>query len=75
MFQDIFSKVAATKHRPWDCVIDILPGTKLPKGKIYSLSIPEHKAMDEYIKKALRRLLDSSSRPRRMAAFNHVLMY
>ncbi|KAL0200322.1 hypothetical protein M9458_003509, partial [Cirrhinus mrigala] len=34
-FQDVFSKVAATHlppHRPWDCVIDLLPGAKLPKG-------------------------------------------
>ncbi len=46
-FQDVFSKVAATKlppHRPWDCAINLLPGTKLPKGRIYPLSIPERKA-------------------------------
>ncbi len=56
-FQDIFSKVAATKlppHRPWDCAIDLLPGTKLPKGSIYPLSIPERKAMEEYIREALQ---------------------
>ncbi|KAI2657297.1 Transposon Tf2-9 polyprotein [Labeo rohita] len=55
-FQDVFSKQAATKlppHRPWDCAIDLLPGAKLPKGKIYPLSIPEQKAMEEYIKEAL----------------------
>ncbi len=56
-FQDFFSKVAATKlppHRPWDCAIDLLPGTKLPKGRIYPLLILERKAMEEYIKEALQ---------------------
>ncbi len=55
-FQDVFSKQAATQlppHRPWDCAIDLLPGYKLPKGRVYSLSIPERKAMEEYIKEAL----------------------
>ncbi len=55
-FQDVFSKQAATQlppHRPWDCAIDLLPGYKLPKGRLYSLSIPEHKAMEENIQEAL----------------------
>ncbi len=55
-FQDAFCKQAATQlppHRPWDCAIDLLPGYKLPKGTVYSLSIPERKAMEEYIKEAL----------------------
>ncbi len=55
-FQDVFSKQAATQlppHRPWDCAIDLLPGCKLPKGRLYSLSIPERKAMEEYIQEAL----------------------
>ncbi len=55
-FQDVFSKQAATQlppHRPWDCAIDLLPGNKLPKGRVYPLSIPERKAMEEYIKEAL----------------------
>ncbi len=56
-FQDVFSKEAATKlpsHRPWDCAIDLLPGAKLPKGRVYHLSIPEQAAMEEYIQEALR---------------------
>ncbi len=56
-FQDVFSKVAATKlppHRPWDSAIDLLSGTKLPKVRIYPLSIPQPKAMEEYIKEALK---------------------
>ncbi|KAG1929330.1 retrotransposable element [Pimephales promelas] len=54
--QEIFDKQLATTlppHRPWDCAIDLLPGAVLPRGKIYSLSIPEQKAMDEYIQEAL----------------------
>ncbi|KAL0150837.1 hypothetical protein M9458_053856 [Cirrhinus mrigala] len=55
--QDVFSKQAATHlppHRPWDCAIELLPGVKLPKGKVYPLSIPERQAMEEYIEEALR---------------------
>ncbi|KAK3535061.1 hypothetical protein QTP70_002592 [Hemibagrus guttatus] len=40
-------------HRPWDCAIDLLPGDPVPRGRIYPLSIPEEKAMEEYIKEAL----------------------
>lgn len=56
-FQDVFSKQAATKlqpHRSWDCAIDLLPGAKLPKDRVYPLSILERKAMEEYIKEALQ---------------------
>ncbi|KAK3551983.1 hypothetical protein QTP70_031635 [Hemibagrus guttatus] len=56
-YQDVFSQMAATKlppHRPWDCAIDLLPGAKLPKGRVYPLSIPENKAMEEYISEALQ---------------------
>ncbi|KAI2646181.1 Transposon Tf2-8 polyprotein [Labeo rohita] len=56
-FQDVFSKQAATHlppHRPWDCAIDLLPDAKLPKGKVYPLSIPERQAMEEYIEEALK---------------------
>ncbi|XDV17823.1 hypothetical protein PO909_023632 [Leuciscus waleckii] len=55
-FQDVFSKVLATKlppHRPWDCAIDLLPIATLPKGRIYPLSIPEQKAIEEYVEEAL----------------------
>jgi len=57
VFQDVFSKEAATKlppHRAWDCAVDPLPGAKLTKGRVYPLSIPEQAAMEEYIQKALR---------------------
>ncbi len=37
-----FSKSRAASlppHRPYDCAIDLLPGTTPPKGKLYSLSV------------------------------------
>ncbi|KAL0147094.1 hypothetical protein M9458_057618, partial [Cirrhinus mrigala] len=40
-------------HRPWDCAIHLVPNASLPKGKIYPLSLPESKAMEEYIREAL----------------------
>ncbi len=49
-FSDIFCPKKASKlppHRPWDCAIDLLPGEPVPRGKIYPLSIPEQKAMEE----------------------------
>ncbi|KAK3562634.1 hypothetical protein QTP86_003373 [Hemibagrus guttatus] len=55
-FQDVFCPRKASKlpsHRPWDCAIDLIPGEPVPKGWIYSLSIPEERAMEEYIKEAL----------------------
>lgn len=39
--------------RPYDCAIDVLPGTSLPKGPLYSLSGQEWEAMEEYIWKSL----------------------
>ncbi|KAK3510435.1 hypothetical protein QTP70_006850 [Hemibagrus guttatus] len=55
-FSDVFCPKEASKlppHRPWDCAIDLIPGEPVPKGRIYSLSIPEEKAMEEYINEAL----------------------
>ncbi len=46
-----FSKQAAPQFpppRPWDCAIDLLPGATLPKVRVYPLSIPERKAMEDY---------------------------
>ncbi|KAK3548962.1 hypothetical protein QTP70_022660 [Hemibagrus guttatus] len=40
-------------HQVWDCAIDLLPNTFLPKGRIYPLSLPESKAMEDYIETAL----------------------
>ncbi len=56
-FSDVFCPKRASKlppHRPWDCAIDLLPGESVPRGKIYPLSNPEQKAMEEYIEEALQ---------------------
>ncbi|TKS65266.1 Retrotransposon-like protein 1 [Collichthys lucidus] len=50
-FREVFSKAKATSlppHRPYDCAIDLLPGTSPPRGRLYSLSAPERKAMEDY---------------------------
>lgn len=51
-FQDVFNKQLATKlppHWPWD----LLLGATLPRGKIYPLSTPKQRTMEEYIKEPL----------------------
>ncbi|KAK3531962.1 hypothetical protein QTP86_002248 [Hemibagrus guttatus] len=55
-FKRVFSEERASRlpeHQDWDCAIDLLPNTSLPKGRIYPLSLPESKAMEDYIKGAL----------------------
>ncbi|KAK3526023.1 hypothetical protein QTP70_012779 [Hemibagrus guttatus] len=55
-FREIFSEERAARlpsHRPWDCAIDLLPNTSPPRGRVYPLSLPESKAMEEYIETAL----------------------
>ncbi|KAF7642148.1 hypothetical protein LDENG_00263700 [Lucifuga dentata] len=52
----VFSKARATSlppHRPYDCAIDLLLGTALPKERIYPLSGPEAAAMEVYISDSL----------------------
>ncbi|KAK3557454.1 hypothetical protein QTP70_027739, partial [Hemibagrus guttatus] len=52
----VFSKRKATSlppHRPYDCAIELLPGTCPPRGRIFSLSSPERTAMDKYINESL----------------------
>ena len=44
---------ALPPHRPYDCAIDLLPGTSPPRGRLYSLSGPEEAAMEKYIDEAL----------------------
>ena len=51
-FREVFSKVKANSlpsHRPYDCAIDLQPGSSPPRGRLFSLSTPERKAMEEYI--------------------------
>ncbi|KAK3516903.1 hypothetical protein QTP70_028272 [Hemibagrus guttatus] len=55
-FKRVFSEERASRlleHQVWDCAIDLLPNTSLPKGRIYPLSLPESKAMEDYIEGAL----------------------
>ncbi|KAK3543156.1 hypothetical protein QTP70_011951 [Hemibagrus guttatus] len=55
-FREVFSEERAAHlpaHQAWDCAIDLLPNTSLPKGWIYPLSLPASKAMEDYIEGAL----------------------
>ncbi|KAI3361475.1 hypothetical protein L3Q82_012950 [Scortum barcoo] len=55
--REVFSKTKAMSlppHRPWDCPIDLLPGAPIPKARLYAISGPERKAMDDYIKTSLQ---------------------
>uniref|UniRef100_A0A3B3H730 Gypsy retrotransposon integrase-like protein 1 n=1 Tax=Oryzias latipes TaxID=8090 RepID=A0A3B3H730_ORYLA len=65
--KEVFNKVKATNlppHRPYDCPIDLLPGTSPPRGHLYSLSVPERAAMETYIKESLAAgLIRPSSSP------------
>ncbi|KAK3573221.1 hypothetical protein QTP86_015130 [Hemibagrus guttatus] len=55
-FLEVFSKERAARlpsHRAWDCAIDLLPNTSPPRGRVYPLSLPKTRAMEEYIEEAL----------------------
>ncbi|KAI3358927.1 hypothetical protein L3Q82_015318, partial [Scortum barcoo] len=55
--REVFNKTKATSlppHRPWDWAIDLLPGAPIPKARLYSISGPDRKAMEEYIEASLR---------------------
>ncbi|KAK3558587.1 hypothetical protein QTP86_021682 [Hemibagrus guttatus] len=55
-FREVFSKERAARllsHRAWDCAINLLPYTSPPRGQVYTLSLPEAKAMEEYTEEAL----------------------
>lgn len=52
---EVFSKTRASglpPHWPYDCAIELLPGTNPPPNWIYPLSIAEQRAMEEYIQEA-----------------------
>lgn len=61
--KQVFNKAKATSLSPhWS--YDLLPGTSPPRGRLYSLSVPEHQAMDEYVNVALKsRITRPSSAP------------
>ncbi|KAK3509958.1 hypothetical protein QTP70_023789 [Hemibagrus guttatus] len=53
---EVFSKERAADlpaHHLWDCAIELIPNAMPPKCRVYSLSIPERRAMEEYIEEAL----------------------
>ncbi|KAK3523015.1 hypothetical protein QTP86_011090 [Hemibagrus guttatus] len=54
-FREVFCKERAARlpaHQPWDCAIDLLPNASPPRGRVYPLSLPESKTMEEYIETA-----------------------
>ncbi|KAK3560904.1 hypothetical protein QTP86_022882 [Hemibagrus guttatus] len=56
LVQEVFSRERAAHllaHRAWGCTIDLLPNTSPPKGQVYPLSLPEARAIEEYIEDAL----------------------
>ncbi|XP_059199197.1 uncharacterized protein LOC131979268 [Centropristis striata] len=53
---EAFSKERARTlppHRPYDCAIELRPGSKHPVSRLYNLAPPEKAAMDEYISESL----------------------
>nr|CBN81752.1 Pol polyprotein [Dicentrarchus labrax] len=64
---EVFSKhraVTLPPHRPYDCAIELLPGSTLPTSRLYNLSRPEREAMEKYIGDSLAAgLIRPSSSP------------
>ncbi|KAI4890785.1 hypothetical protein NFI96_028572, partial [Prochilodus magdalenae] len=53
---EVFSKSKATKlppHRSYDCGIELLENTTVPKARVYPLTQAEEIAMEEYTREAL----------------------
>ncbi|KAL4009484.1 hypothetical protein ACER0C_003336 [Sarotherodon galilaeus] len=54
---EVFSKRRASTlppHRSYDMAIELLPGAVPPRGRLFSLSPAENKAMEEYVAEALQ---------------------
>ncbi len=52
----VFSRSRATSllpHHPYDCSIELLPVTMLPRGRLYSLSAPKQGALENYLTECL----------------------
>ncbi|CAJ0958267.1 unnamed protein product [Ranitomeya imitator] len=57
-YRDVFDEPKASAlphHRDCDCAINLIPGSKFPKGRLFNLSVPEHAAMRSYIKESLEK--------------------
>ncbi len=69
----VFSRSRATSlppHRPYDCSIELLPGTMPPRGRLYSLSAPERGALENYLTESLAAgIIVPSSSPARARFF------
>ncbi len=53
---EVFCKQRALSlppHRPYDCAIDLLPGSTFPRSRLYNISRPERVEMEEYINNSL----------------------
>uniref|UniRef100_A0A3Q3KH45 ribonuclease H n=1 Tax=Monopterus albus TaxID=43700 RepID=A0A3Q3KH45_MONAL len=66
--KQVFNKARATElpppHRPYDCSIELQPGTTPPRGRLFSLSPPERKAIMTYTTEAQKAgLIRPSSSP------------
>ncbi|XP_061663715.1 uncharacterized protein LOC133493831 isoform X2 [Syngnathoides biaculeatus] len=65
--REVFSESKAKSlppHRSYDCTIELLPGTSPPRGKLFSLTGPEHQAIRDYIEDSLAAaLIRPSSSP------------
>ncbi|KAJ3559362.1 hypothetical protein NM688_g396 [Phlebia brevispora] len=56
-FVDVFTEENfqhLPEHRPWDHVIELLPDAKPYAGKIYSMTLDEQKALDEFLEENLK---------------------
>lgn len=61
---EAFSKgkaIGLPAHRPYDCTIDLLPGTMPPCCQIYPLVISEQGAVKDYVQEALQQGYTSPS--------------
>ncbi|CAJ0961889.1 unnamed protein product, partial [Ranitomeya imitator] len=57
-YRDVFDEPKSDTlppHRDCDCAIDLIPGSKFPKGRLFNLSVPEHAAMRSYVKESLEK--------------------
>ncbi|KAK3513361.1 hypothetical protein QTP70_012340 [Hemibagrus guttatus] len=55
-FREVLCKERAARlpaHQPSDCAINLLPNASPPRGRVYPLSLPESRTMEEYIETAL----------------------
>ncbi|KAM4722895.1 putative ATP-dependent DNA helicase HFM1 [Rhinophrynus dorsalis] len=72
-FKDVFTESKAGSlqpHRPYDCCLELLPGTTPPRGRIYSLSVEENKVMEEYVSDVLARDIIHVGWPKTQAVTN-----